>query len=138
MNLIFKTLVCLSYTSVFIAFTGCDDTVSAGLSEEFYISPGQQAEIKDSGLEITFNRVIEDSRCPKGAECVWEGNGRVEISVRNKGSADEIKELNTTLDPRQSDAGGFKIHLLDLQPYPEIEKKISPDSYRIRLVVEKE
>ena len=69
----------------FITVSGCDDPVSINLNEEFYPSPGQKAVINSSGLEITFNRVLEDSRCPKGVECVWEGNGRVEISVNRQG-----------------------------------------------------
>ncbi len=138
MNSIFKILSLLFFLLLFITFTGCDDTVSAGLSEEFYISPGQKAVISDSGLEITFHKVVEDSRCPKGAECVWEGNGRVEISVRQPGSEAEVKELNTRLDPKELDTKDFKIRLLDLQPYPETGREISLDEYKVKLVVENE
>lgn len=122
----------------FITVSGCDDPVSVNLNEEFYLSPGQKAEINSSGLEITFNRVLEDSRCPKGVECVWEGNGRIEISVSEPGFGIEIKELNTTLGPRQTEAGKFKIRLAELKPYPEKDKEISFESYRIGLIVESE
>lgn len=122
----------------FIAFPGCDDPVSVNLGEEFSISPGQKAEISDSGLEITFNKVLEDSRCPKGVECVWEGNGRVEISVNRQGYETEIKELNTTLESGQTETGKFRIRLLELLPYPEKDIEISSESYRIRLIIESE
>ena len=138
MNWIFKTLPLLYFLLVFITITGCDDAVSAGLSEEFFISPGQKAVINNSGLEITFNKVVEDSRCPLGAECVWEGNGRIEISVRHNGWTDETQELNTTLDPQELIAGDFTIRLLELQPYPETGREISSAAYKIRLIVENE
>lgn len=33
------------------------------------------------GLPLSFDEVLEDSRCPDDAECVWEGRARVELSV---------------------------------------------------------
>lgn len=139
----FKSMIIKNYISVlficlliFITTSGCDDIVSANLNEEFYITQGQKAELKDSGLEITFNRVSEDSRCPRGVECVWEGNGRIKISVYHPAFGTETKELNTTVEPRQAVVGKFKIGLSELQPYPEKDKEISPENYRIRLIVE--
>ncbi len=121
---------------IFIAFTGCDDIISTDVNEEFFIGPGQKAEIRESGLEITFNRVIEDSRCPKGVECVWAGNGKVEISIHSPGEESRIKEINTNLEPKEIMAGKYKIRLLELQPYPEKNLQIPPEEYRIKLIVE--
>ena len=118
-------------------FTGCDDTVSAALDEEFDIGLKQKAVIKENDIEITFLEVVEDGRCPKGAECVWEGNGRVQILIKYKGSASEVKDLNTALEPQRVTAGDFVIRLLDMQPYPEVGDIITPEKYRIRLIIEK-
>lgn len=117
--------------------TGCDDTVSAALDEEFDIGINQKAVIDENDIEIIFLKVLEDGRCPIGAQCVWEGNGRVQILVRVNDSAPEIMELNTSLEPKRAWAGDFGIRLLDLQPYPEVGNKITPEHYRIRLIVEK-
>jgi len=121
----------------FIVFTGCDDIINADINEEFFIGPGQKAEIRDSGLEITFNRVIEDSRCPKGVECVWAGNGKVEISIHFPGEEDLLQDLNTNLEPKEKMAGKYKIRLVELQPYPEKSQEILPEKYRLKLIVEK-
>ncbi len=121
----------------FIAISGCDDSISADVNEEFFIAPGQKAEIRESDLEITFNRVIEDSRCPKGVECVWAGNGKVEISIQFDGTEFRVYELNTSLEPDEIKAGNYRIRLLKLQPYPVKDEEILPEKYRILLVVKK-
>jgi hypothetical protein len=122
---------------ILFTFTGCDDTVSAALDEEFDIGLNQKAVIKENDIEITFLKVLEDGRCPKGAECVWEGNGKVQILIKHNGSASEIKDLNTALEPQRVSAGDFVIKLLDMQPYPEVGDTINPEKYRIRLIVKK-
>ena len=122
---------------IFIALTGCDDIISTDVNEEFFIGPGQKAEIRESGLEITFNKVIEDSRCPKGVECVWAGNGKVEISIHFPGEDPRIMEINTNLEPKEVMAGKYRIRILELQPYPEKDQQIPPEDYRIKLIVEK-
>ncbi len=122
---------------ILFTFTGCDDTVSAELDKEFDIGLNQTAVIKENDIEITFLKVVEDGRCPKGAECVWEGNGRVQILIKYNGTASEIKDLNTALEPQRVSAGDFFIGLLDLQPYPEVGETITPEKYRIRLIIEK-
>lgn len=119
------------------ASTGCNyQVISANFNEEFYLNFGQRAEFNDSGLEITFNKVLEDSRCPEGVECVWEGNGKIELAVYQSGSGSEIKELNTTLEPKQTESGNYIIWFTELQPYPKKDKKIDSEKYRIRLLVE--
>ena len=128
----------LSGLFILITFPGCDDIVDAGLNEEFFISPGQKAVIENTGLEIAFIRVLEDSRCPRGVECVWEGNGRVEISLNYRGSGNEFRELNTALDPKLTQIRNFRISLAQLQPYPEYGNEILPENYRISLIVTEE
>lgn len=50
--------------------------------EPITLKIGETAEIETS-LSINFVDVVEDSRCPKGAECFWEGQARVELQVNN-------------------------------------------------------
>ncbi len=133
-NSAYSILICFI---TFIAVTGCDDIISADVDEEFFIGPGQQAEIQESDMTITFNRVIEDSRCPIGVECVWAGNGKVEITVHFSGGKSRAQEINTNLEPKEIKAGKYRIHLLDLQPYPVNNQELQPENYRIKLIVAK-
>ncbi len=134
-----KNTICsvLAGFITFIVITGCDDVVSADLNVEFFIRPGQKVDVRESGLEITFSRVIEDSRCPKGVECVWAGNGKVELSIHFPGEKERVQELNTNLEPKDIMAGEYKIRLVELQPYPEKSQENLQEKYRLKLIVEK-
>ena len=64
------------------------------MGEEFTLALGESVGIEQKGVLITFGKVIEDSRCPMNARCIWEGNARIEIRVR--GSAPARSEINTS------------------------------------------
>lgn len=50
------------------------------LGEPVQIGVGQTVDFGAAGLTITFLAVTEDSRCPPGSVCIWEG--RASISLR--------------------------------------------------------
>jgi hypothetical protein len=113
-----------------LALAGCatpapfpdDPKVTPG--EEFTLPAGGSASIDDRYL-VTFENVLEDSRCPMNARCVWEGNARVLFSVLEirRGKRDEYHswplELNTSerLATRQS-VGDLTLHVRLLDPTP--------------------
>ncbi len=99
---------------------------------EFEINYGQSRTLDNYPLTIKFKNVIEDSRCPENAVCVWEGNARIAIEVSQK---DFI--LNTVLEPEEIDYLGFKIRLIEVYPYPKINEQIEIEDYTIKLVVDK-
>lgn len=76
---------------------------------------GDTAAVGSTGVTITFLRVTEDSRCPLNAVCVWEGNGRVELTLSSAYGATKDVALNTTTEPVFS---GLRIVLAALNPYP--------------------
>jgi hypothetical protein len=106
--------------------------VSPEIGNSFKIKLGQTLEFQDADLSVTFEELLEDSRCPEGATCFWAGNGRVIIQLN-----DLQTELNTYLDPKSIDLAGFEIELLSLTPYPEINNEVEPEDYFAELVVEK-
>lgn len=105
------------------------------------VAPGEAFELKylnavhisGTGLTIQFRSVKEDSRCPEGAVCVWQGNARVGITI-NKYEAD----LNTFLDSTQVTYSGWIVRLLNVSPYPKLQVSRKPEEYSIRLIVLKE
>ncbi|MAP54407.1 hypothetical protein [Altibacter sp.] len=44
-------------------------------------------------VAITFKEVLEDSRCPKDVNCIWEGRIRLQIAVEIDQKAVLLKEL---------------------------------------------
>lgn len=112
--------------------------LKVNLGQEFSLSIGQSAVIADENLEITFEEVSEDSRCPEGAVCVWEGRvvclmkitegeALYNIELAQPGLSDEYvqetyKEYKFT----------FKV-----EPYPEVDKEILNSEYRLLLTISK-
>jgi hypothetical protein len=102
------------------------------LDEEFRLQPGESMSIGDGAMLIKFKMLAEDSRCPEGAVCVWQGNARVILEVDRSELA-----LNTFLEPKQSTMNGYTIRLVDVDPYPKIGSSIPPGNYSIRIIVTK-
>lgn len=108
----------------------------AALGQEFTLKVGQQVTIEETGLHISFTAVTEDSRCPKGVDCIWAGNGKIIIKVKGQGKPTEL-ELNTGRGPKEQHFRGYDIKLVQLNPYPESKSPIKHGSYAVTLVVSK-
>ncbi|MBI1803366.1 MAG: hypothetical protein HY033_08970 [Ignavibacteriae bacterium] len=107
------------------------------LSQEFDLTVEERAAIQGESLNIIFTRVDEDSRCPEGVECLWEGNARIRLRLERPNAIAMDAVLNTTLDPRSISFAGYRIDLKRLTPYPKIGGRIDPRSYVARLFVTK-
>ena len=57
------------------------DDRTAALGQEFEIEIGENIWVANELLKINFQRVAEDSRCPEGVACVWQGNGKIVLQV---------------------------------------------------------
>lgn len=94
---------------------------------------GATVPLPGSALSVTFVRVTEDSRCPTGTTCIWEGDAVVELRV-DTGSTGETLELHTNPRfAREGRAGGVVLTLERLAPHPAADEAIPPDAYRLSL-----
>jgi len=83
---------------------------------------GATATLPGTATTVTFVRVVSEGRCPKGVQCVWEG-----------GDAQTITLHTNDRFERQAVIGGVTVRLEQLEPYPEADKPIAPDSYVVTL-----
>ena len=58
------------------------------------LSIGTPAADPGSKATFTFVRVVEDSRCPKGVQCVWEGDATIELRVAPERGEPETVQLH--------------------------------------------
>jgi hypothetical protein len=72
---------------------------------------------RNGDFELSFDAVLEDSRCPAGVQCVWEGNASIRLTL-SSGGRSESAVVNSAVDPRQAAFFGYTIGLRDLTPYP--------------------
>lgn len=109
--------------------------VYAPLNERFTLEVGQVAVIDGGVLQITFEKVLNDSRCPADVVCVWAGNARIALDVVHEGTPVDVK-LDTNPESVSVVVGDFEIALLALDPYPLHERpQPEPSAYEATLKV---
>lgn len=111
----------------------------APLGKEFSLKIGQRVVIKGEKLSLKFSAVHDESRCPTGVQCVWEGNAGVvvELSKKNKKVVQGMVNTNNSIKPNQLEYEGYTIKLVGLNPYPRADQRIEPKDYKAILMVTK-
>ena len=127
-------LCCAAGLLVIVVAGGCDESPTGpSLNDEFTLAPGEVTTIADAGVQIRFDRVEGDSRCPADVVCVQGGDAVVRIAVLER-SAERPYELHTGgMAPVNHD--GLTIVLVQLQPYPFSSRTIEAGDYRATLRV---
>jgi hypothetical protein len=77
--------------------------------------------VNGSKVSICFNKMLEDSRCPLRAMCVWQGVAKGNFSFRAGNQQTELDLSTVNFKPgytRDTVLFGYKIHLVDFKPYP--------------------
>ena len=120
----------------FGALSGCHETSSHPVPlqvQTVTLAVGQNVSLA-TGLVLSFDRVISDSRCPKDVACVWEGE--VTIALALSGSAGAafftLSDHASTLV-----VSGHSFTLQSVQPLPNAGSSIPEASYRVTVRVER-
>ena len=122
------------------ACTDKDTLLTFDLNKSFDIEQGARATWnEDDSIQLRFDRVAEDSRCPADAECVWAGRAEIEVTVSQQDGT-TTKHLILG-DPTGSDYtetalfGAFKVQLLEVRPTPRANQVIPQSDYAVKLLV---
>ena len=127
-----KTVAALAI--VFIGLTAT--TVLAKRSETVKVLINKEVTAK-GGLKIAFVELVEDSRCPEDAQCIWAGNAKIKIRVTKKGKS-EILELNTMPNGDAPSFAGYRFSLIDLVPRLRSDVRINRNAYEASIEIKKE
>lgn len=126
-----------------VLFLAYDSASSEGripavpLGHDFVLKVGQAAGVEGTAFIITFVEVLEDSRCAVDVTCVWAGNAKVELQVRQAGGESTTVVLNTELEPKAAMIGRYELRLIALAPAPRVDVPISKSDYAVTLHVSK-
>jgi len=71
------------------------------------------------------------NRCPKGVNCVQEGEAQVTLSVNGQPQRVTI-DVNDKTTARLGIPGG-SVEVLSLDPYPQAEVRVKPEDRRLRI-----
>lgn len=91
-------------------------TASEVSAETFTLHVGHQKTTAHGKITIKVVEVLEDSRCPPDAMCVWAGNVKIKLTLAKGKKAAKSFELNSTLDPKLILFEGYDIRFVDLRP----------------------
>lgn len=118
-----------------IAMLGITSFAAAQSPDTLEIKAGKEKTGSRSKLKVKFISVLEDSRCPTGAQCVWAGNAKIKISVTSKRMGTKIFEINTEMGAKGDIFDGFAINLESLTPSPTAVGKIDPKKYKAKFTI---
>ena len=108
------------------------------LDQAFVLAPGQTVTVGSERLQVSFDRVAQDSRCPSGVNCIWEGDAVVRVGVALPVRPGAVLELHTS--GRFATAAsyqGYRVRLESVAPAPAAGAPVVPAQYRIGLVVDR-
>jgi hypothetical protein len=103
------------------------------LATDFDLPVGKRAGVEGTRMVVKFERVVEESRCPMNARCIWEGNAKVAVRVEEfaANATERIRSISDTLELNTSERfatrqsfGRFEVVLVRLDPTPMTGEKV--------------
>jgi hypothetical protein len=102
----------------------------AALGQDFDMRTGGTVEISGEPLAVTFERVVEDSRCPTNVTCVREGDAVVRVRLQGAGKEEATLTLHThPSGPQESSFQKYRARLVRLLPVPRDTARVPSEAY---------
>jgi len=132
-----------------LAVLSCDDLresvieVKPGEELQVRLREGSDVLLAPDYITIKFTSMLQESRCPQQATCIWGGIAIVQANVKQAEQQNTalilwIPGLVTTPYRRNRvEISGYYITLLQLDPYPALDDSQQPKVYEALLGIEK-
>lgn len=85
-------------------------------------------------FSVTFNKFVQDSRCPADVQCIQAGAVNINVTMTD-GVKTETK--NFPSDEAPQTFGAYRISIIGIQPDRMSKKEINPKDYTITFHIEK-
>ena len=106
---------------------------------QFQLKVNQTA-FEPNNIGIKFLNVTEDSRCPTGVTCIWQGKSTIIVNViknnqnlGNSGLTSGLGSNNATI----TIPGGYLLQVIQVEPYPTSGKSIPISNYVVTFALSK-
>ena len=116
------------------AATGLPVATMLEVGDNEKLSPGETVTVEGHTGSLTFVGVINDSRCPEGANCIQAG--AAELSVRITG--DMTTKVVIPAEYRTAErivSDDVVYNVVRLSPYPKEGRAIQPEDYELEVNV---
>lgn len=86
-----------------------------------YLSEGESKFLQQYQMNVSFRGITEDSRCPAGVDCIWEGVASAEVEVMGTATRPMVLKLSTMQDANKGyekaqSFNGYSITLISVTP----------------------
>ncbi len=125
-----------------VAVGSCRRDLMVPLGRPFEIAAGDVVRVAGTDLRLYFDRVVSDSRCPQGVNCITAGEAVVAIDASTLSREHATLELHVP-GGAGSQAGaavayaGYRISIDALEPAPLVSIRPDPSAYTATLRVER-
>jgi hypothetical protein len=102
--------------------------------EPFRLAYSRAARVKGTKTQARYVALLEDSRCPQNATCIWAGRCRARLEVRSGTGRPVSIELATTAEANLASAGGVTWELRDVEPARVAGERLVPADTTLILV----
>ena len=106
------------------------DDVVITLGEPFRLYVGETGRMGNV-LQVTFESLVEDSRCPLDTTCIWEGEiaAAFRVTTNSESRAVPFKGFlgQDSDDVLQAWVGQYNIAIEQIRPYPRLNASIDED-----------
>lgn len=132
-----------------ILLTSCEEpntsSPSKTLEKKVWIKINNSIYINEYNIEVGFQKIKQDSRCPSDVICVWEGVAETVFWLLKPGSDTIYFNLSIfgyvfqadTQSHNYIDISGYRFILMQLDPYPSVQNPINPKDYIALLKISK-
>lgn len=135
-----KTYSFLMFFLILFLFAGssCEDKVidqGFALGREYSLEVNKLYTSVDGQYSLKISEV-SDSRCPKGVQCIWQG----EVTVKGEWTVIGSKspfEIHSVIAQSNKQPDGYTIQIVDAKPYPKYGTQSKPEDLIVTLLVKK-
>ena len=105
------------------------------VGEEFELAVHQTAQMTAENISVTFQEVLEDSRCPVDVTCIWAGLAKVSLQVSVSG---QERELSLSTSPPENSAvfENYTFWLISVRPVPRSDQNMDRSAYVVTVRVD--
>lgn len=117
-----------------------DDDDDDDSQERVIIIPFGETVLIDGepNITVSFADVVEDSRCPEDAECVWEGDAHIKLNFTTP-PLEKLTQLDLHTNEQfttEVEYEGYEFEIKRLLPKPLSDREIEKEDYIVHLEVE--
>jgi hypothetical protein len=129
---------------IVIAAAACkkdtSDSASFSVSKTLPVNSCNPFACNGINYSICLDSVVNDSRCPHLAECVWAGIAKAKFTFKVADEAHHFYLHTYAAQGMQKDTviNGFKIEFIELIPHPELNREMRYSDYKAIVSVKKQ